>query len=140
MEKGQMTQEHKNALAKGRRQAKAVRKYLKALHQRRKPGRPVDRESLEARIDKINAKIGEETDPPNRVELIQQRLDAEEQLAELEDQPDFEELEAGFVDVVKDYSERKNISYSAWREEGVPAAVLRKAGIAQTRRPSTSRS
>ena len=47
---------------------------------------------------------------------------------------DLDELEAGFVEHARSYSERKGISYSAWRETGVPAAALKKAGISRTRR------
>ena len=42
---------------------------------------------------------------------------------------DLEALESGFVKVVSAYSERKGISYAAWREQGVPAAVLKAGGI-----------
>ena len=45
-------------------------------------------------------------------------------------------LEEEFIEAVKGYSGRKGISYSAWREIGVPADVLRRAGMAQTRRRS----
>ena len=34
-----------------------------------------------------------------------------------------------FVDAAAEYSERKGITYSAWRELGVPAAVLKRAGV-----------
>ena len=33
----------------------------------------------------------------------------------------------------KGYSERKGISYAAWREAGVPAATLKAAGISRGR-------
>lgn len=128
-----MTQEHKEALAQGRREARAIKKYLKALESRR-PGRPVTRESLEKRLARTNEKIEAEDSPLKVVELIQTRLDIEEQLAKLEDSADFEELEANFVEHVKSYSERKEISYSAWREYGVPAATLRAGGVPETRR------
>ena len=42
---------------------------------------------------------------------------------------DLTELEASFVKVAADYGARKGISYTAWREGGVDAAVLKKAGI-----------
>ena len=42
---------------------------------------------------------------------------------------DIGELEAGFVAVAKSYSERKGLTYSAWREAGVDARVLKQAGI-----------
>ena len=41
-------------------------------------------------------------------------------------------VEAAFVDVAKSYSDRQGISYSAWREVGVEASVLKRAGIART--------
>ncbi len=129
-----MTDEHKAALAKGREQGRAVREYLAALEQERKPGRPVDRKSIEAKLPEIQSRIDAEPDPAKRVELIQKRLDLEERLVELGEAPDMEALEKGFIDAAAEYSERKGITYPAWREAGVPAAVLKQAGIKRTRR------
>lgn len=130
----EMTEEHKAALAKGRRQARAVRNYLRALNRDRRKGPKADEETLKTRIKELQEQIEEETDPAQRVELIQRRLDYEEQLKELKVQPDLEALEEQFVAVAKEYSERKGISYTAWREEGVPASALRAAGVPRTRR------
>jgi hypothetical protein len=129
-----MSDDHKAALAKGRAQGKAVRDYLAALEQERKPGRRLDRETIEARIPEVQAAIDEEPDPAKRVELIQKRLDLEERLVDMQDEPDLAALEQGFVDAAAEYSERKGISYSAWREAGVPAAALKAAGVKRTRR------
>ncbi len=130
----QMSEEHKEALAKGRAQGKAVREYLAALESERKPGRRVDSSTIESRLHKIQAEIDSEPDPAKRVELIQKRLDLEQRLIDLNEQPDLAALEAEFIDAAKDYSERKGITYAAWREAGVPAATLKSAGIARTRR------
>lgn len=132
-----MSDEHKAALAKGREQGRAVREYLAALDQERKPGRPVDRDAIEAKLPEIQARIDEEPDPAKRVELIQKRLDLEERLIEIGDAPDMDALEQGFVDAAAEYSERKGITYPAWREAGVPAAVLKRAGMKRTRRVNT---
>lgn len=134
MPKGGLSDEHKKALAKGRRQAKAVRDYLDALEAERKRGRSVDEDTLKERIDKYQRQIDEEDNAAKRVELIQKRLDAEKKLAEIEERPDMEKLEAAFRGAVEEYSERKGITYSAWREAGVPASVLREAGVPRTRR------
>lgn len=128
-----MTEEHKQALAKGRNEARAIKAYLKAL-QARGPGRPVNRETLEKRLASLNEKIEASNDPLKSVDLIQSRLDTEDALASVGDAKSFEDLEAGFVSHVKSYSERKKVSYTAWREFGVPAAVLRNAGVPETRR------
>jgi hypothetical protein len=65
-----------------------------------------------------------------RVHLIQERIDLESELATLSGHGvDISELEAAFVKVAADYGSRKGISYTAWREAGVDAAVLKKAGI-----------
>ncbi len=129
MPRGQMSPEHKEALAQGRQQAKVVRTYLEALHTEGRRGRPVDRQSLEERIERLQTQINEAPNAARRVELIQQRLDAERRLAGLEETIDRESLERDFITVAKDYSERRGITYTAWREAGVPAAVLREAGI-----------
>ena len=123
-----MSDEHKAALAEGRRQSRALKRYLEALGTRR-PGRPVTPETLTTRLEQVEARIGDETDPLKRLDLIQQRIDIETQLAQLADAADLETLEDGFVEYATAYSARKGISYAAWREAGVPAAVLKRAGI-----------
>jgi hypothetical protein len=128
-----MSDEHKAALAQGRRESRMIKRYLGALG-RRRPGRPVTRESLERKLAGLDAKIAVEEDALKRVDLVQQRLEAEETLTAMSESANLEDLEAGFVEVAKSYSDRKGISYPAWREVGVPASVLRRAGIPQTRR------
>jgi hypothetical protein len=127
-----MSQDHKDALAEGRRQARAIKAYLNAI-QARKPGRPASRQTLESRIEKLAAQI-EASEDLKKVELIQARLDLESQLARLAESEDLDALEAGFVEHAAAYSDRKGISYTAWREAGIPAGVLRSAGIKETRR------
>lgn len=128
-----ISEEHKAALAQGRKEARAIKAYLKAL-EARKPGRPVTRESLEQRLKRINERLDASDDPLKAVELLQARIDLESALAKMDDAGRLEELEQGFIDHAKSYSERKGISYTAWRELGVPAATLREAGIPETRR------
>lgn len=134
--KKKMSQEHKDALAHGRAQGRAVRDYLSALETKRSRGRAPDRDTVQQRIADVQRKIDEEENPAKRVELIQRRLDHEEQMIALEDEPDMEALQDGFVDAVREYSERKGITYHAWREAGVPADVLKRGGVKRTRRPS----
>ena len=127
-----MSAEHKAALAQGRREGRAVKQYLEALGNRR-PGRPVTPERLRDKIASLESRIGEEADPLKALEMRQERLDAEASLARAEATEDFAGLEAAFIEHAKLYSERKGISYSAWRESGVAAEVLRRAGIPRTR-------
>lgn len=131
-----MSKQHKEALAKGRAQARAVKAYLAARDTASKRGPKMTPEKLRERIASTREAIESEDDPARRVELIQQRIDDEERLGNMEDVPDIDGLESEFAEVAKEYSERKGISYSAWRELGVPAAVLKRAGIPRTRRTS----
>ncbi|MEE8376352.1 MAG: hypothetical protein V3S26_08540 [Acidimicrobiia bacterium] len=128
-----MTQEHKEALARGRKEARAIKAYLKTVDTG-KHGRPVSRESLEKRLEKTNRQIEDSDDPLKTVDLIQTRLDIELALSRLEDVESIERLEAKFVKYAASYSERKGVSYTAWRQFGVPATVLRNAGVPETRR------
>lgn len=128
-----MTPEHKEALAQGRRESRAIKAYLDALESR-KPGRPVSKESLQKRLEKVNDKLEATDNPLETVELIQSKLDIEKALGEVENARDMATLETGFVENAASYSERKGVSYTAWREFGVPAKVLREAGIKETRR------
>lgn len=127
-----MSPEHKAALAQGRRESRAIKSYLGALGARR-PGRPVTAESVRKRIDSLQEKLSNEDDPLKQLDIRQEIIDAEATLKEVEAKEDIEELEKGFVDVAKSYSERKGISYAAWRQVGVPASVLKQAGIPRTR-------
>ena len=133
-----MTEEHKAALAKGREQGRVVREYLAALAEEKKPGRKLDPETVQQRIEETQQQVVAEPDPAKRVELIQKRLDYEDRLADMGEQVDLETLEKDFIKAAKEYSERKGITYSAWREAGVPAAVLKEAGIPRTRRSSAA--
>jgi hypothetical protein len=58
-------------------------------------------------------------------------MDLEQELDHLlgADSIDLECLEQAFIAAVKGYSERKGITYAAWREAGIDARVLRDAGL-----------
>ena len=128
-----MSSEHKEALARGRKEARDIKAYLDALSSRR-PGRPVTSSSLTDRLQRISRKLDDESNALKRVDLVQQRLDAEDAIAALADQADFAAIEKRFIASVLAYSARKGITYSAWRESGVSADTLKSAGIPRTRR------
>ena len=128
-----MSAEHKAALVKGRKEAKAIKNYLDALASRR-PGRPVTKDSLEKRLAGIRDRLASETDSLKRVDLHQAKIEVEDALASAQESHDLTSLESAFADVAGAYSTRKGISYGAWRNAGVPAAILKKAGVARTRR------
>src|SRR3954454_11642075 len=127
--KGEMTAEHKEALALGREQGRAVRRYLEALELHKpKRGRKRTPESVQKQLAAIEEKLSS-SDALTRVQLIQQRMDLQAELATKSETVDLGVLESGFVKAARDYGQRKGISYAAWREAGVDAAVLKKAGI-----------
>jgi hypothetical protein len=124
-----MTDAHKAALAVGREQGRAVRAYLEALEAHKpKRGRRRTVDKIESRIDDINALLPT-VDPVKRVHLVQERLDLTRELNAASSSDDLAALEAGFIRVALSYSASKGISYVAWREIGVPAAVLARAGL-----------
>ena len=132
--KSAMTKEHKDALAQGRREGAAVRKYLEAIAATRgKRGRKRTPASVERRITAINTEL-DSTDALDALLLRQERKDLEAELKRLQSNLDIKKLEKDFVSAAKAYGERKGIDYSTWREAGVQPAVLTKAGIKRTRR------
>lgn len=131
-----MSQEHKDALAEGRRQGHAVRKYLEWLDRDKKRGPKPSKERLAERVTELEAQIAADEDPATRLELVQRRLDAEKELSNRETEESLDDIVADFTEIAKDYSDRKSISYTAWRELGVPPDVLREAGVPRTRRPN----
>ena len=122
----EMTEGHKAALAQGRRESAAVKAYLASLQTTKKRGRRPTPE----RVDELQAQAAAESDPLKRLELVQKRLDVEEQLAA--PTVDVEALEDGFVQYAASYGARKGITYAAWREVGVPPSVLKTAGISRS--------
>jgi len=126
-----MTDEHKAALAKGRDEGRAVRRYLEAVErQRPRRGRPRTAESVQRRLDTVNTKI-DEADALTRLHLLQERADLEDEIAKLDVTDDLPALEKAFVKVAKSYGQRKGIDYATWREAGVSSDVLGQAGIAR---------
>jgi hypothetical protein len=129
-----MSDAHKAALAVGRDEGRAVRRYLEALDAHKpRPGRKRTPESVQRQLDETLQQLSRST-ALERVHLLQRRLDLEEELARLNQHSDADlaELERVFVDALPGYSARKQISYAAWREVGVPARLLREGGITRT--------
>ena len=127
-----MTDEHKSALAIGRNEGNAVRNYLEALRSNKpKRGRRRTRESIAARLAAIDAEL-DAADPMNELRLRQERRDLQAELASMGEKVDISALEEGFTTVAKSYSTRQGISYATWREIGVDAAVLKRAGITRS--------
>jgi hypothetical protein len=85
---------------------------------------------MKARLAKIEATI-DSADPMTRLQFVQERLDLAAAIAAAETTVDLTALEEGFIAAAAAYGERKGISYAAWREVGVPAAILKRAGISR---------
>ena len=94
-----MSNQHKKALAQGREQGRAIRRYLDALA-RQKP-----RRGRRRTVESANRQLRETVDQLAtarslaRVELLQRRIDLEAEIAALGEGggSDLSELEAGFV-------------------------------------------
>jgi hypothetical protein len=124
-----VTDAHKAAMAVGRAESRAVSSYLEVMAANKpKRGRKRTAESVNARLEAIAEEL-DEADMLARVNLIQERMDLEYELAVMDDKVDISEYEAEFIAVAKSYSERRGITYAAWREAGLDAAILKKAGI-----------
>jgi len=127
--KTHMSDDHKAALAVGRTEGRVVRRYLDALEANKpKRGRKRTPDSIQRRLKVIDAELAE-ADRLNELKLVQERMNLEQELTSLGARQDLAGLEAEFIKVGKAYSSRQGISYAAWRAVGVPAAVLKKAGI-----------
>lgn len=124
-----MSDEHKQALAAGREQGRIVRVYLEALETNKpRRGRRRTAESIAARLEHIESLL-EDSEPLARLHLLQERMNLRYELEIMEDTFDIGDLEKAFISVAKEYSERKGLTHSVWREFGVSASVLREAGV-----------
>lgn len=129
MAKKKMSDDHKAALAKGRDQGSRVRTYLEALKANQpKRGRKRTPDSIKKQLSAIEIELPDAS-PAKELDLLQRRRDLQRELENFSDGTDLADLESQFVDVAAEYGSRKGIEYATWREFGVSAATLKKAGI-----------
>lgn len=83
------------------------------------------------RIEEIDSHLAT-AEPAIKIALIQERMDLYSRLKAATDTVALRDLEREFVAAAGAYSARKGITYAAWREVGVEARVLERAGIAPT--------
>jgi len=126
---------HKAALAEGREAGRAIRRYLEALEAQpvSRRGRKRSTESMEKRLATIDATITT-VDPLTRLHMVQERMDLQAQLGRAAEPVDISDLEDDFVQHVATYSARKGLTWAAWREAGIDAQVLRRAGLSRSSR------
>jgi hypothetical protein len=129
--KSPLTDQHKAALAQGRMEGRAVRAYLEALRGNKpKRGRKRTADSVNKRLDTIDKQL-KTADPVTELRLVQERRDLNSELAGMGSNVDAKSLEDAFVKVAASYSKRQGISWASWREVGVPASVLTRAGLSR---------
>ncbi|CAN5787550.1 hypothetical protein BH24ACT2_BH24ACT2_02440 [soil metagenome] len=108
-----------------------MRRYLSAVESA-KPGRGPKRTSdaIGNRITKVDELLVS-ADPLSRVHLTQERIELHAEYVRVTNgnHPDQSQLERDFVRVVRSYGDRNGITFAAWRQVGVDAAVLDRAGI-----------
>jgi hypothetical protein len=128
-----MSDDHKASLAQGRTEGRAVRNYLEALAAHApKRGRRRTVDTVDRRLVAIERELAA-ADPLRRLKLIQERRDLQAERETLAAPVDMAALESAFVEIAASYSARQGINYQSWREVGVPAAVLTRAGISRNR-------
>jgi len=121
-----MSADHKAAIA----EARTVRRYLEALDEGSRAQRrgPRSRDSIAARVKQIDSAV-RDADAFERLHLLQEKLDLSQELTSIDEGTRLDGLEQQFVEVAVSYSARKGIAYQTWRAVGVPASVLRQAGV-----------
>lgn len=127
-----MSDQHKAAMEQGRAEGRTVRDYLEGLRATKpKRGRKRTDDSIRKRLTEIEAELVDAS-AIAELQLVQERRDLQAELESMDSGVDLEALEEKFVTVAKAYGERKGISYSSWRDVGVPAATLKRAGISRS--------
>lgn len=127
-----MSDDHKAALAQGRLESRIVRDYLDALRSSKpKRGRKRSAETIEARLAEIETELPG-SDRLSEVLLLQERRDLQDELESLRSDNAADAIEDEFVTVARSYSARRGISYATWREVGVSANVLKRAGVSRS--------
>jgi hypothetical protein len=131
--KRSMSDQHKASLAQGREEGRTVRNYLEALAQNApKRGRRRTLGAVDGRLAAIEEELAT-ADPVRRLKLVQERRDLTAERETLGAPADVSAFEDAFVAIAAAYSTRQGIGYQSWREVGVPAGVLSRAGISRSR-------
>jgi hypothetical protein len=126
-----MSDSHKAALAVGRDQGRQVRRYIEALEATKpRRGRKRTAETVAKRLAVVEAELSSAVGL-DKVHLVQELMDLQAELAQKTETVDIASLEKGFISAAKEYGDRKGLTYAAWRAVGVPAHVLKAAGIAR---------
>jgi hypothetical protein len=125
---------HKRALAEGRTMSATVDRYLSAVNTPKQRGRKVSKATLTQRLATARVRAKSATGV-EKVLAAQEVRDLQNKLASMNaaSGTDVKSLEAAFVRIAKKFGENRGIGYGAWRDAGVPAVVLKKAGVARTR-------
>lgn len=127
-----MSAQHKEALAEGRRLSRAVDRYLVAIETHKpKRGRQRTKETAQRQLTEVKAKLANGARAAEKLELIQRRIDLEQELARDVTVLDLSALEKEFVAAAKPYAAKNHITYGAFRECGVAPEVLKKAGVSR---------
>jgi hypothetical protein len=113
----------------------AVRAYLEHISKPANgPRGKRTREYIEGKIPQLEETLAaEDLDVIQRLKDTQLLKDLQAGLRELDRQADTESIEREFVSVARRYADRENIMWTTWRAMNVPAEVLKRAGIAETR-------
>ena len=125
---------HKKALADGRTLSATVDRYLAAVNTPKRRGRKVPRATMQKRLVDAQATLKTATGV-EKLLAAQAVRDLGTTLVHLDvsSGADVNRLEADFIKIAKTFGENRGIGYGAWRDAGVPAVVLKRAGVARTR-------
>ncbi|HEV2070148.1 MAG TPA: hypothetical protein VGR26_10170 [Acidimicrobiales bacterium] len=108
-----------------------MRRYLSAVEIAR-PGKGTKRTSdaIGNRITKVDEMLVS-ADPLRRVHLTQERIELHAEYVRVTNgnAPDQSQLQRDFIRVARSYGDRNGITYAAWRQCGVDAEVLERAGV-----------
>ena len=111
-----------------------VDRYLVAVNTPKRRGRKVTKATLEQRLVEAHMRL-KSAKGVEKVLAAQEIRDLEAKTARIESSgaADMKALETDFIRIAKRFGENRGVGYGAWRDAGVPADVLRRAGVARTR-------
>ena len=109
-----------------------IDRYLAAVNTPKRRGRKVSQATLVERLGAAQARV-KTAAGVDRVLAAQEVRDLTARIAAMSsgDGNELKQLEADFVRIAKAFGEKRGIGYGAWRDAGVPAVVLKRAGIAR---------
>ncbi len=123
-----------SAAHRARHENAVIRRYLRTRDEvKPRQGRRNSAEVARRRLIALHTKFAKATDPIHKLVILSRIDNTERTIFEIEAsdrrRKEFLALQEEFIEIMKPFSERLDISFEAWVAYGLPPSIVRKGGL-----------